>query len=231
MTTDNDRPNFSASQIQALVVLMAEARSLDNNALKELAGSSLTGKENDNLVDLGLVETDRSQRPYSHTLTDAGWHFVRELHLTPPPTGSATKSLFTLLTNLNRSLERLGISYGEFFKRTAEEVQRVSPPKKASPRKATSSPKAKDPEQAIRAAYQKLATEAGGWVGLADLRKGLKSKGILRANIDEALRAMARQSGVRIIPVADTKNLTRSDKMAALEIGGEDNHMIAIGQQ
>jgi len=227
MPTDNDHPKFSASQIQALVVLMAEARSLDNNELKEFAGSSLTGKENDNLVDLGLVETGRSQRPYSHTLTDKGWHFVREIHLTPPPTGSATKSLFTLLTNLNRSLDRLGVSYGEFFKRTAEEV--LGPPKKASVAKRASSSKAKDPEQAIRAAYQKLAEEPGGWVGLADLRAELRGR--RRDTVDETLREMARQSGVRIIPVADTKNLTRRDKDAALKIGGEDNHAIAIGQQ
>jgi len=230
MPTDNEQPTFSASQIQALVVLMAEARSLDNIELKELAGSSLTGKENENLEELGLVETSREQRPYVHTLTDKGWHFVRELHLTSSPTGSATKSLFTLLTNLNRSLERLGVSHGEFFKRTAEEVQRISPPKKASPRKSASSPKsrANDPEQAIRAAYQMLAKEPGGWVGLADLRA--KLKGRPRETVDETLRVMARQDGVRIIPVADNKNLTRRDRSAALKIGGEDNHAIAIGQ-
>jgi hypothetical protein len=211
MPIEGTPPKLKPSQIRALVVLMVEARELTNKDLKELAGESLTGAQNAELEKLGLVETDRSHRPFSHVLTDKGWHVAREIHLMPAPAGSATFALFTVLTNVHRALDRLGISHAEFFKRTAEAATVT------------------DPEAAIRRAYSDIARQPGDWVGLADLRERLG--GIPRKTVDDTLRAMARQDGVRIIPVADTKNLQERDRSAALHIGSEDNHAIAIGQQ
>jgi hypothetical protein len=89
-------------------------------------------------------------------------------------------------------------------------------------------------EDQIRAAYADLATsETGGFVGLADLRDKL-GDGLARDEVDAALRAMERQEGVRIIPVANTKSLTPRDKVAGLVIGidasgrPEVNHAISI---
>ncbi len=45
----DDAPNLNPNQILALVVLMAAAREVNNNELKELAGFSLTGDDNKNL--------------------------------------------------------------------------------------------------------------------------------------------------------------------------------------
>jgi hypothetical protein len=64
-------------------------------------------------------------------------------------------------------------------------------------------------------------------VGLAALRERLAD--VDRGAVDSALRAMARQHDVRIIPVANTKSLTDRDRDAALRIGMEDNHTLAIG--
>jgi hypothetical protein len=212
MSTDSNLPKLNPKQIRALVVLMAEARELTNNDLKTLAGDSLTGTDNAALIKLGLVETDRSHRPFSHSLTDKGWHVAREIHLTPAPSGSATVALFTVLANVHRSLDRLGISHAEFFKQGSSTVS-------AEPA---------DPETAIRSAYGTLAGEPGVWVDLADLRDRLT--GFSREAVDEALRVIVRQPDVRIIPVADTKNLTARDTKAAVRIGVTDNHVIAIGQ-
>jgi hypothetical protein len=209
MPTDSSAPKLKANQVQALVVLMVEARALTNAELKELAGITLTGAPNKQLESLGWVETDRSKKPFAHTLTDKGWHAMREIHLTPPPAGAAGRSLFTVLANLHRSLDRLGVSHAEFFKQTV-----------------TTAP---DPESAIRSAYAKLAKKTGDWIGLADLRDKLAD--LPRDTVDKTLRAMARMDGVRIIPVADTKNLRKRDRDAALQIGVEDNHVIAIGEQ
>jgi hypothetical protein len=202
MPTKGTAPKLKTEQIQALVVLMVEARKLTNNELKELAGNSLTGTSNTHLEKLGWVETDRSKRPFAHTLTDKGWHAMREIHSMEPPPGASARALFTVLANLHRSLERLGISPAEFFKQTGSE----------------------DPESAIHSAYAKLAKKSGDWVGLADLRDKLPD--LSRDTVDKTLRAMA-----RIIPVADTKNLRKRDREAALQIGVEDNHVIAIGEQ
>ncbi|MBX6748942.1 MAG: hypothetical protein IRY85_04600 [Micromonosporaceae bacterium] len=81
-------------------------------------------------------------------------------------------------------------------------------------------------EQRIRAAYASLATEPAGWVSLADLRERLAD--IPRAELDTALKWMAVQPGVRLIPVANQKSLSTRDREAALRFGGEENHAFAI---
>lgn len=213
MPTDDTLPSLKPTEVQALVVLMAEARELSNNDLKELAGFTLTGVENKKLEKLGLVETNRSHRPYSHTLTDKGWRLARELHLSPPPkgtSGSAIRSIFVVLANVHRSLDRLQLSHAEFFKRTAEHADVT------------------EPQVLVRQAYAGLASSPGAWVSLADLRDSIST--LDRAEQDETLAAMARMNDVRIIPVADTKNVTARDRSAALRIGAEENHAIAIGR-
>ncbi|MBM0236292.1 hypothetical protein JNW88_02535 [Micromonospora sp. ATA32] len=229
MSSSDDIPNLTPNQINALVVLMVEARELTNSELKELAGFALTGVDNAKLVKLGLVETDRTHRPFSHQLTDEGWRVVRGLHTANPPRqgGSAARSLFTLLTNLHRSLDRLRVSHGDFFKQTP-----LPEPVDAVPvvvGGATSDPATTgaEVESLIRAAYRELANTPGAWVGLADLRDHLV--GQERAAVDAALTALVRQAGVRIIPVANTKSLTPRDRAAAVRIGDEDNHALSIG--
>ena len=81
-------------------------------------------------------------------------------------------------------------------------------------------------EERIRTAYSKLATEPAGWVSLADLRELLDD--IPRPEVDTALKWMAVQPGVRLIPVANLKSLSTRDHEAALRFGGEDNHAFAI---
>jgi hypothetical protein len=218
MAPNADFPSLTPTQLQALVVLMAEARELTNNELKELAGFTLTGTDNKKLETLGLIATDRSHRPFSHQLTDKGWHAAREIYASKPPKGatSAIKTLFVLLANLHRSLDRLQVSHGEFFKQGAV----------AAPIAVADTPPQGN-EARIRAAYRELATRPGDWVGLADLRERLGP--VDRAAVDDTLRAMLRQDGVRIIPVANSKALKPRDRDAAVRIGDEDNHALAIG--
>ncbi|WP_426510919.1 hypothetical protein ACPPVO_09880 [Dactylosporangium sp. McL0621] len=202
---------LSPNQILAVVVLMAEARELTNTEFAAIAGFPLNGRDNAVLVQRGLVETDKSARPFSHQLTDAGWSLVRTLHETEPPKEgrSAIQTLFSLMANVGRALDRLQMSHGEFFKQT--QAVTVMP---------------QDVEGAIRAAYVALANPPGGWVGLADVRDRLP--GVDRAAVDAALRVMLSQPGVRVIPVANLKALQPRDREAAVRIGGEDSHMMAI---
>src|SRR5262249_7404189 len=69
-------------------------------------------------------------------------------------------------------------------------------------------------EERIRAAYRNLATEPAGWVSLADLRELLAD--IPRQELDTALKWMAVQPGVRLIPVANQKSLSTREHDAAL---------------
>ncbi|MEV1147164.1 hypothetical protein [Micromonospora sp. NPDC049799] len=230
MTSPADVPSLTPNQINALVVLMVEARRLTNVELRELAGFALTGKDNEKLVRLGLVETDRSHRPFAHELTDEGWRVVRQLHTAPPPKsgGSTTRSLLVVLSNLHRSLDRLRVSHGDFFKQTGESAPAaVTPPEPAAPATTTAPVATVDVEARVRAAYRDLARAPGAWVGLADVRDRLSDTD--RATVDATLRTMVGREDVRIIPVANTKSLTPRDRAAAVRIGNEDNHALAIG--
>jgi hypothetical protein len=183
---------------------MAEARELTNNELKDLAGFSLTGDDNKELEGLGLITTDRGHKPYSHTLTPEGEKVLDHIHTTAPPKGnSSIRSLFTLLANIQRAT---GLMSQLFKEKTSVAV---------------------DVETRIRSAYAALPKQPDGWVGLADLRDRLV--GLSRSEVDAALGAMARKSGVRIIPVANTQSLQQRDRDAALRLGDEDNHVISIG--
>ncbi|MEV0131176.1 hypothetical protein AB0H83_22255 [Dactylosporangium sp. NPDC050688] len=224
MPSTEDVPSLTPNQILALVVLMSEARELDNNELKELAGFALTGTDNTKLeTKLGLVRTDRTHRPFSHELTDKGWRVVRDLHTTEPPKAgkSASRTILTLLGNLHRSIEQLQhthgvkLSLGEFFTQQAEPK-----PEAANDEN--------DAQTRVRLAYAELAGRPGDWVGLADLREQLAD--LSRAEVDGALLMLLDQDGVRIIPAANTKALKKRDIAAAVKIGGEDNHALAIGQ-
>ncbi|MEU7751664.1 hypothetical protein AB0B57_28030 [Micromonospora sp. NPDC049101] len=235
MTSPADVPHLTPNQINALVVLMVEARRLTNTELNELAGFTLTGKDNKKLVDLGLVETDRTTRPFAHELTEEGWLVVRHLHLGTPPKqgGSTTRSLFVVLSNLHRSLDRLRVSHGDFFKQTDATAPATGAPRPEAPTTAAAThvtatdTTATDLEALVRTAYRELATAPGAWVSLADVRDRLADTD--RASLDAALRAMVGREDVRIIPVANTKSLTARDRAAAVRIGNEDNHALAIG--
>ncbi|MGC4837776.1 hypothetical protein ACLQ3D_25065 [Micromonospora vinacea] len=235
MTSPADVPHLTPNQINALVVLMVEARRLTNVELKELAGFTLTGKDNTKLVDLGLVDTDRTHRPFAHELTDEGWRVARRLHTAAPPRqgGSTTRSLFVVLSNLHRSLDRLRVSHGDFFKQTEATAPTDGEPRREAPAPTAAAPAAAAPvsaaevEALVRSAYRELATAPGAWVGLADVRDRLADTD--RAALDAALRAMVGREDVRIIPVANTKSLTARDRAAAVRIGNEDNHALAIG--
>ncbi|MDG4838787.1 hypothetical protein O7631_19920 [Micromonospora sp. WMMD967] len=232
MTSPADVPHLTPNQINALVVLMVEARRLTNVELKELAGFTLTGKDNTKLVDLGLVDTDRTHRPFAHELTEQGWRVARQLHTAAPPKagGSTTRSLFVVLSNLHRSLDRLRVSHGDFFKQTGATAA-LSEPRPDAPAPAVTAPaapvSAAEVEALVRSAYRDLATAPGAWIGLADVRDRLADTD--RAALDAALRAMVGREDVRIIPVANTKSLTARDRAAAVRIGNEDNHALAIG--
>ncbi|MEU8328893.1 hypothetical protein [Micromonospora sp. NPDC048839] len=247
MTSPADVPHLTPNQINALVVLMVEARRVTNVELKELAGFTLTGQDNKKLVDLGLVDTDRTHRPFAHELTDEGWRVARQLHTAAPPKqgGSTTRSLFVVLSNLHRSLDRLRVSHGDFFKHTEATAPATSEPRPEAPAPtaaamtapaaatvatapaAAAVPAAAEVEALVRSAYRDLAAAPGDWVGLADVRDRLADTD--RAALDAALRAMVGRDDVRIIPVANTKSLTARDRAAAVRIGNEDNHALAIG--
>jgi hypothetical protein len=218
MPTTDSAPTLKPIQLAALVILMAEAREVSNKDFAAIANFTLTGKERTGLEDLGLIESHKQGQVLVFQLTDKGWLFCKQLHTTKVNVGRSVsaRSIFALLDGLSRSLDRLRVSHGDFFKQTGEAVPAMA-----------SAEAHGDVESRIRSAHDKLAGAPGGWVGLADLRDHLSD--LDRATVDGALRELARRDDVRIIPVANSKSLTPRDRAAALRIGDEDNHTMSIG--
>ncbi|WP_433542063.1 SNF2-related protein (plasmid) [Streptosporangium sandarakinum] len=87
-------------------------------------------------------------------------------------------------------------------------------------------------EADIRAAYDRLASQPGDWVGLARLRAELGDTGTddaRRREVDAALRQMIHAPDVSLVPENNQKVLTSEARDAALRRGDQDMHLIAIG--
>lgn len=218
MANDNSHlAKLKPLQIAALVVLMAEAREISNPELKQLAGFDLTGKERTGLVDMKLIESRKvAGNALAHQLTDEGWRTCKNLveAVAQPRGNNLGRALYVLLGDLQHSLARLRMSHADFF--TADdEAEAPTHPEPGT-----------DLESRIRAAYDSLATEPGGWVSLAELRPQLGAA--KRSDVDEMLRRLARTPGVHLIPVANLKSLNKQDRDAAVRIGDEDTHALSI---
>ena len=220
MSTPDSVTKLKPVQLAALVILMAEAREVSNKDFEEIAKFTLTGHERTGLENLGLIESRKVGRTLAFQLTDKGWLFCKQLHAADVNVGRSVpaRSIFVLLDGLHRSLDRLRVSHADFFKQSGEPV----------PEKRPAVTDGADVEDRIRTAYEELPKAPGGWVGLADLRERLDD--LDRAAVDEGLRALLREDGVRIIPAANTKALKPRDHAAALRIGDEDNHALSIGR-
>lgn len=83
-------------------------------------------------------------------------------------------------------------------------------------------------QDAVRESAARHAN-SGGWAGIADVRDDLAAAGYSRDEQDKALRAMLGQPDVRIVPVADRKNLKPRDRAAALVVGRDDLTAIQVG--
>jgi hypothetical protein len=82
-------------------------------------------------------------------------------------------------------------------------------------------------ERRVRAAYQASAGDAEV-ISLYDLRRHPELEGMPHELVDAALRAMARRPDVHLIAEDNLPALTDDERDAAVEIGGEPKHLIAI---
>jgi hypothetical protein len=199
-----------------LLVLMAESRLVPNPELARL-GPKLEVSNRERLNRLGLIQTTKPGNSYVHELTDAGWRLCRDMFSAqaPPLSKSQGKALYTLLRSLGRYLEREDLVPADVFAPAGEE-----------PAPAPTDIADVDVEFLVRRAYEGLAGGSGGWVGLSRLRAEMEH--VPRPQLDATLKRMYRMPGVSLIPEENQKVLTPDDRAAAVEIGDQDKHLIAI---
>ena len=82
---------------------------------------------------------------------------------------------------------------------------------------------------AILDAYAALPQSGSvGWVQLTELRRRLEADGHSRQDVDEALKLLNRTPAVHIAPESNQKTLTAEERAAAVSIGNQAKHLIAI---
>ena len=204
---------LTGTEQAVLLVLMAEARPVPNPELVTL-GPELRKDSRDNLNRKGLIESTKVGPRFVHELTDAGWALGRHLFgaEAPPRSSGQGKALYTLMRGLNRYFTREDLPLAEVF---APAVPGATP-----------DPALPSDQARVHQVYDRLAGAPGDWVALVRLRAELPDVG--HHELDDTLRRMYRIPGVHLIPEENQKVLTDDDRQAAVVIGQQHKHLIAI---
>jgi hypothetical protein len=211
-----DPEELTGTEQAVLLVLMAEARPVRNPELATM-GPELKKQDREELVRRGLIEVTTEGRAMVLELTDKGWATCARLFDANVPAQSKGqgKALYTVLRALRRYFDRDDLAPGDVFVPLDDRALAGEPDVLGD-----------RVEDKVRGAYVRLAARAGGWVDLVRLRDELS--GVPRHDLDAALTRMHRVPGVSLIPEENQKALTDADHAAAVTIGAEDKHMIAI---
>ncbi|MFY1699601.1 hypothetical protein [Solwaraspora sp. WMMA2101] len=221
-------------ETSALLILLAEAGPVPNASLTNDHRCELKKPSREKLARLKLIEVGGTPRRLVLTLSEAGWRRCRtELAAGSPPPGSGAigGALYAVLLRWDRFLTAQGLSLGDFVTASNAPVADDLPAVPAAP--AAAEPTSAEPalderavEERVRAAYWKVAPQAGDLVDLADLRDLVDD--LDRADVDAALRRLHRQRGVTLVPEANQKSLDPRIKAAAVVIGDQAKHMISM---
>ena len=208
--------DLTASESAILVVLMAEAREVLSTELRDRYGLVVRKPQRDKLTRLHYVASRKSGPTYALQLDDKGWvRMQSDLDFTLRGASALGAALTALQAHLrDRVLGRSGCAtLAELFALTDVRAPAAEPSGSLIAR--------------VVSAYRALADEPGAWVSLRRLRPFLAD--VPRDDVDEALRRLSRSEGVTIAPESNQKTLTEADVAAALRLGGQENHLLAIG--
>ncbi|MFC3737732.1 hypothetical protein [Paractinoplanes deccanensis] len=211
---------LTVAQRMTLLALMIKAGTLPRTFLANTVKISLDKTKRTELVAQKLITVTES--PIILELTEEGWgRAIQEFEKGVPQRGGALGgTLYLLLGFLRAHFERNDLSAAEFF---ASISSQQSPGFASTPEPADDS----DIEAEIRRAYDGAAPRPGAYVMLEDLRKALPS-GFGAGAVDDALLRLDRAPDVHLIPESNQKVLTRGQRDAAIRIGNQDMHLLAI---
>jgi hypothetical protein len=204
---------LTPSENAILIILMAEDREILNTEFTNDYRVVLRKASRDKLNRLGLIKTYTPEKILVHRLEDKGWARVQQDLDFVSSTGRAMGLALAILhTNLrDRVLPRTRFrNFTEMFARS-DLVAAEGP----------------NLEPRIRNAYNALAAEPKAWVALSRLRPFFGD--VSTDDLDAALRRLERAPDVNIVPESNQKVLTAADRNAAVHIGGQDKHLLAIG--
>ncbi|MCY1141843.1 hypothetical protein OWR29_27925 [Actinoplanes sp. Pm04-4] len=204
--------DLTPSEGAILMVLMVEAREVLNTELKAKYGLDVRKEQRDKLARLHYVSSRRSGRTVAMQLDDKGWvRMQSDFDFNARGAKALGAALTALHTHLReRVLDRSGAAnLTELFARTDMRAP------------------AGDLSARIAGTYRALADEPGAWVSLRRLRPFFAD--VPRAELDEALGELSDSGRANIVPESNQQTLTAADRDAALRLGGQENHLLAIG--
>ena len=216
---------LTGTEQAVLLVLMAEARPVPNPELGHL-GPKLEKAAREKLNRTGLIESIQERRMWVHELTDDGWALCRQMFGAPVPDrpSGQGRALYTVMRSLDRYFAAADLPLADVFGPAPAETP---PPPQPTEPAAVPPPEAQQPdERQVHDAYRRLAAQPGDWVGLARVRAELPD--VSPVDLDDTLRRMYRKPGVHLIPEANQKVLDEHDWKAAIVIGDQHKHLIAI---
>lgn len=209
------KDDLTPTESAILVVLLAEAREISNKELKERFGFTLTGKSKDKLNQLGLVKSRKVGQAFTHELDSRGWdRFQEPLNFDGARPRAFGAALGVLLAAVRRYVDRKHDSLAIAF---APEI--VASP--AQPLVAA------DLTDRIRETYAAIASPPRAWVSIGDIRRKLDD--VPRSDLDAALRRLEQAADVNIVPESNQKTLSEDERAAAVIIGDQPKHLLAIG--
>jgi len=204
---------LTAADYAILILLKAEGRELSNTDMNKLYQVRLVSPAYEKLNAAGYVVSETKHRPYRHTLTKEGAKLladplgIEEDRAEEKEKRSVReKQLWAAVVAQQNQIVRL-LAKGNGNAKRVEEPAEL-------------------PDR-IRAAYAELASAPGKWVNLTALRPLLGD--VSKAELDKALRRMLDAPDVRLEPEPFGHRVGAEERAAAVSIGGEDRHKMAIG--
>jgi hypothetical protein len=213
-----------------LINLMTKAAPLQQSYLINVAGvSGLKPAHRNNLKARGFIEV--TEKPITLALTDEGWEAAKAELSNEPPKGAGTAgaTLYTVLDFVRRLIDHSGVPADDLFRMQFKPNQIATAIDSAVTVATTANGSGAmqlDVATRIRQAYRELTDQPGDFVMLAALRDKLAD--LPRTDLDTALIQLNQDPDVDLIPESNQKSLTPQDRAAAVSIGNQDKHLIAI---
>ncbi len=204
--------DLTPSDYAILLLLKNEKGEISNTELDNRYGFRLKGPIYAKLNGFGYVITNTQHRPYRHLLSQKGVNALStQMVIDEEQVDATEKRTFrerVLWAALTAEHQKNAVG------RTVEEV----PP-----------PDTHSLDERVRAAYAEVATGLGEWVDLTAIRPLLPD--VAKSELDTALEKMLDAPDVRLDPEVHRHRLGRKEREAAVRIGGEDRHKLAIGMR
>ncbi len=201
-----------------LLALMVHEPPIDvtNTDLKANFGLEIKPRERENLTGAGYLTSLRGRgpgTPFLYELTAAGRErAVEELGGSADPKFTINlRVVYALFNAVHRFLQRNHVPADAVFNTDHHNV---------------GGDLDSSVGEAITKEYGNLAETPRAWVPLRALRDALAS--VDRGELDDALKLLYRRRVIRLTSEANRRTLSEADKAAALNIGGDDKHWMAI---